>query len=97
VGHGLPESRSTTIIPSRPLASPHCLVCLGPVDSRAVSSIRRALILVVDDEESVRALIADVLVVHGYEVEMATDGDKDSNAPRTQQEERAGVEVCSAR
>jgi DNA-binding response OmpR family regulator len=53
--------------------------------------------LVVDDEESVRALIADVLVVHGYEVEMATDGDKDSNAPRTQQEERAGVEVCSAR
>jgi two-component system cell cycle response regulator CpdR len=55
-------------------ASPHCLVCLGPVDSRAVSSIRRALILVVDDEESVRELIADVLVGHGYEVEMATDG-----------------------
>jgi CheY-like chemotaxis protein len=60
-----------------------------------VSSIRRALI--VDDEEAVRELIADVLVGHGYEVEMATDGDKDSNAPWKLQEERAGVEVRSAR
>jgi CheY-like chemotaxis protein len=31
--------------------------------------------LVVDDEEAVRELIADVLGGHGYEVEMATDGD----------------------
>ena len=37
--------------------------------------MRRALILVVEDEEAVRELIADVLSGHGYEVEMATDGD----------------------
>jgi len=54
---------------------PYCLVCLVPIDSRAVSSIRRALILVVDDEAAIRELIADVLAGHGYEVEMATDGD----------------------
>jgi CheY-like chemotaxis protein len=36
--------------------------------------MRRALILVVDDEEAVRELIADVLGGHGYEVELATDG-----------------------
>ena len=40
-----------------------------------MTSIKRALILVVDDEEAVRELIADVLGGHGYEVEMATDGD----------------------
>jgi CheY-like chemotaxis protein len=39
-----------------------------------VSAIRRALILVVDDEADVRELIADVLVGRGYEVEMAADG-----------------------
>jgi len=61
-----------------------------------VSSIKRALILVVDDEESVRELIADVPVGHGYEVAMATDGDKDSNGPWKLQEERAGVEVRSS-
>jgi CheY-like chemotaxis protein len=55
-------------------ASPRCLVYLGPVDSRAVSAIRRALILVVDDEADVRELIADVLVGRGYEVEIAADG-----------------------
>jgi CheY-like chemotaxis protein len=30
--------------------------------------------LVIDDEEAVRELIVDVLVGHGYEVEMASDG-----------------------
>jgi two-component system cell cycle response regulator CpdR len=40
-----------------------------------VTSIKRALILVVDDEEAVRELIADVLDEHGYEVEMAADGE----------------------
>jgi CheY-like chemotaxis protein len=54
---------------------PYCLVCLVPIDSRAVTSVKRALILVVDDEEAVRELIADVLGGHGYEVEMARDGD----------------------
>jgi two-component system cell cycle response regulator CpdR len=39
-----------------------------------VSSIRRALILVVEDEQDVRELIADVLVGRGCEVEMAADG-----------------------
>jgi two-component system cell cycle response regulator CpdR len=40
-----------------------------------VTSIKRALILVVDDEEAVRELIADVLAEHGYEVELAADGE----------------------
>lgn len=40
-----------------------------------MTSVKRALILVVDDEEAVRELIADVLGGHGYEVEMARDGD----------------------
>jgi CheY-like chemotaxis protein len=39
-----------------------------------VSSTRRALILVVDDEASLREVIADVLVGYGYKVETAVDG-----------------------
>jgi CheY-like chemotaxis protein len=39
-----------------------------------VTSVKRALILVVDDEEAVREVIADVLDGHGYEVETAADG-----------------------
>jgi CheY-like chemotaxis protein len=39
-----------------------------------VSPDGRALVLVVDDEDAIRELIADVISAYGYQVEMASDG-----------------------